>query len=536
MTAEPPDSERLDSERLDSELSDTQGPGSEHPATVASAADGTDQPSIEHPFVRSRFDFTSAPPAPSQLRAPHFLGIGGAGMSGIARLFLERGSIVSGSDAKDVAVLADLREAGARVAVGFDPSQLGRADSVVMSSAIRDDNVELVAARAAGLPVYHRSQALAALLADRVAVAVAGANGKTTTTSLLTVALDAAGREPSFASGGVIAQWGTNARGGTGDVFVVEADESDGSFVTYHPQVAVVTNVQADHLDFYGSVDVVAGAYRAFVDTIRPGGVLVVCADDPGSRALGDYGRTRSDATGLTVLTYGQATDADVRLVSATTVGLGAQARLVVGEEEHVLRLQIPGEYNLSNAAGAFTAAVLGLGCPPDDVLDGLAGFTGARRRFEPKGEANGVRVVDDYAHNEGKVTAVTRAAATIAHADGAHLVAVFQPHLYSRTRDFAAGFGRALAAADVVVVMDIYGAREDPIEGVSSALIVAAVNAARPGSTVHYIPGREAVARTVARLARPGDLVLTIGAGDITEVGDLILAELESRAAGVTP
>ncbi|MCU1538533.1 MAG: UDP-N-acetylmuramate--L-alanine ligase [Humibacillus sp.] len=486
----------------------------------------TSVPTPEHPFAAARFDFTAPVPDADALGRVHFLAIGGAGMSGVARIMLARGVAVTGSDAKDVPVLRALEAEGAAVWVGFHPGHQERADAVVMSSSIRDDNVELVAARDRGVPVLHRAQGLAALMTGRRPVAVAGANGKTTTTSLLTVALQGCGLDPSFAVGGELAKHGTNAHDGRDDVFVVEADESDGSFVVYHPEVAIVTNVQPDHLDFYLNFTVVQAAYDAFVATIRPGGLLVTCADDDGSARLAARARDR----GVRVLTYGFADDADVRLGDHRAEGLASSVTLTDGGTTRLMSLGVPGRHNALNAAAAYVAAVHGLGQEPDCTLEGLASFTGTRRRFEPKGEGAGVVVIDDYAHNAGKVAAVVETAKALV-GDSGRLLVVFQPHLYSRTRDFAAELGAGLAPADEVLVMDVYAAREDPLPGVSGQLVVDAVEAARESASVRYVPSWSEVAPTVAGLARPGDLVLTVGAGDVTMVGPEVLRLLRGEA-----
>jgi UDP-N-acetylmuramate--alanine ligase len=476
-------------------------------------------PSVHDPFAAARFDFTAPVPDAKDLGRVHFLAIGGAGMSGVARIMLARGIHVTGSDAKDVPVLKALESEGAGVWVGFHEAHQERADAVVMSSSIRDDNVELVAARARGVPVLHRAQGLAALMHGRRPVAVAGANGKTTTTSMLTVALQGCGLDPSFAVGGELAKHGTNAHDGSDDIFVVEADESDGSFVVYRPEVAIVTNVQPDHLDFYDSFTVVQAAYTAFVGTVRPRGLLVTCADDAGAVSLAE----RARSAGVRVVTYGFSPDADLRLHHHRADGVTATVGLMDGGAERTMTLAVPGRHNALNAAAAYGAAVHGLGQQPERVLAGLASFTGTRRRFEPKGEAGGVVVVDDYAHNAGKVAAVVETAKELVGASG-RLVAVFQPHLYSRTRDFATELGAGLSPADVVVVMDVYAAREDPVPGVSGQLVADAVRAARPAAEVHYVASWSEAPPTVAGLVRPGDLVLTIGAGDVTMVGPEVL------------
>lgn len=459
-------------------------------------------------------------------------------MSGVARVMLARGLRVTGSDAKKSLVLSALETEGAEVHLGHHADHLGNADTVVISSAIREDNVELRQARSRGLRILHRSQALASVMQGRRRVAVAGANGKTTTTSMLVVALQRCGVDPSFAVGGELARHGTNAHHGTGEIFVAEADESDGSFLVYRPEVAIVTNVQPDHLDFYGTFLAVEAAYARFAATVQPGGLLVTCADDQGSRDLCEVAR----AAGARVITYGMVADADLRLTEVGGAGMQASALLartgVDGVALGRLEIGIPGRHNLLNAAAAFVAATEGLGQDPDLVLNGLAGFTGTRRRFEPKGEVAGVRVVDDYAHNPGKVAAVVETALVLA-APG-RLVVVFQPHLYSRTRDFAPQLAAALSPADIVIVMDVYAAREDPVPGVSGALItdhlsagdgVPAGEVPSPSEqSVYFVPSWSEVAPLVAQIALAGDLVVTVGAGDVTMIGPEILRLLGGR------
>lgn len=512
------------------------------------APKGRKTPQTPSPYVyaangsNGRFDFSAEVPDASSLGSVHFIAIGGTGMSGVARVMLARGLKVSGSDAKRSLVLAALTTEGAEVHIGHDAANLESADTVVISSAIRENNVELVEARARGLRVLHRSQALASVMQGSRRVAVAGANGKTTTTSMLVVALQQCGVDPSFAVGGELAKHGTNAHHGTGEIFVAEADESDGSFLVYRPEVAIVTNVQPDHLDFYGSFAGVRAAYVKFAETVQSGGLLVTCADDQGSRELCEVVR----AAGKRVITYGMAADADVRLGEVGGAGMHAHAELTgpgVGPADLPdlrrldlgrLDLGIPGRHNLLNATAAFVAATQGLGQDAGLVLKGLAGFTGTRRRFEPKGEVAGVRVVDDYAHNPGKVTAVVETGLALA-APG-RLIVVFQPHLYSRTRDFAAELAHALSPADIVIVMDVYAAREDPMPGVTGALITdhlaEEVGPSAAGKT-HFVPSWSDVAPLVVQIARPGDLILTVGAGDITMIGPEILRLLGGQPDG---
>lgn len=471
-----------------------------------------------------RFDYEAPVPALADLGRVHVIAIGGAGMSAVARLLLQAGLTVSGSDARDSAMLAALRADGATVWVGHDPAHLDGVDTVVVSSAIRDDNVELAAARAAGLRVLHRSQALAAVAGGRTPLAVAGANGKTTTTSMLTVALQEAGLDPSFAIGGELAAAGTNARLGTGSAMVIEADESDGSFLAYKPQVAVVTNVQPDHLDFYGTFEAVQEAYLRFTASIRPGGLLVACADDEGSARLADRAAAdRAAADGVRVLTYGTSEGADLRLVDLRADGMTGRARLAGIGSDAELIIAVPGDHNLRNAAAAYLAATQGVLAPADGVLAGLAAYTGTRRRFEPKGSAGGVHVVDDYAHNPGKVAAVVSTARRLVE-PGGRLVVVFQPHLYSRTRDFADTLAAGLAPADVAVILDVYAAREDPMPGVSGELVADELRALHGDTQVHYVADRAGAADAVAALLRPGDLLVTVGAGDVTDIGPAVL------------
>ncbi|PRY17538.1 UDP-N-acetylmuramate--L-alanine ligase [Kineococcus rhizosphaerae] len=453
----------------------------------------------------------------------HLLGLGGVGVSGVARLLAARGVPVSGTDAVDSPTLQRLADLGIRTFVGHDAANLaglGAGDTLVVSSAVRATNPELVAARERGLRVLHRSQALAALMDGRPGVAVAGTHGKTTTTSMLAVALVAAGLDPSYAIGGELTGGSDGgARDGSGP-FVAEADESDGSFREYAPVVDVVTNVEPDHLDHYGTAENYAAAFEEFLGRLRPGGLLVACADDPGSAALAASARAR----GVRVRTYGTSAAADVRL-GEVRLGVNPSAVLTDGDVSRELRLAVPGEHNLRNAAAAYCAAVE-LGADPVAVLEGLARFGGARRRFELKGEAAGVRVVDDYSHHPTEVEALLRAARPVA-GEG-RVVVVFQPHLVSRTRTFAVEFGRALGLADEVVVLDVYVAREDPDPAVTGALVADAVPL--PPGHVRFLPEFDAAAGVLAGIVRPGDLLLTVGAGDVTTVGPRVLDLLAGR------
>jgi UDP-N-acetylmuramate--alanine ligase len=460
------------------------------------------------------------PIAAGDLGRVHFIGIGGAGMSGIARILLKRGVTVSGSDARNSDLVAELRELGATVRIGHAASHIRDVDTVVVSTAIRDSNPELGEALRQGLRVIPRAAALAAVMAGRIAVAVAGTHGKTTTTSMLTVALQKCGADPSYCVGGRLVTTGLGADEGAGEVFVAEADESDGSFLMLAPRIAIVTNVEADHLDNYGDPRAVHDSFARFIE--RVGQTLVVCVDDAGSAALTSIARAR----GLRVRTYGTAEGADVRVREVSPDGLGLSFSV---EGRGQVRLAVPGRHNALNAAAVITVADE-LGLPFDEVRAGLAAFSGAKRRFEAKGEAGGVTVFDSYAHHPTELEADLRAARdVVASFPGpGRVIAVFQPHLYSRTRFFADEFGAALALADHAVVLDVYGAREDPEPGVSGALVAGKVPL--PPGHVAYAPQREAVPALVARLARPGDIVLTMGAGDVTELGPRIVAELSAR------
>ena len=458
----------------------------------------------------------------------HFVGIGGAGLSGIARIMLDRGMTVSGSDAQDSPTLAGLRDRGARVAVGHRAEHVAHADTVVVSTAVREDNPEVLEARRRGLRLLPRSAALESVMQGRRVVAVAGTHGKTTTTSLLTVALQAAGADPAYAIGGDLTATGTNAADGSGDLFVAEADESDGAFLVYSPHAALVTNVEADHLDNYGTEAAYRAAFSAFVDRLRPGGFLVVVADDPGAASLADEAAAR----GVEVVRVGEGADVDLRAQQLTFAGRSSGFDVVDRRAGEVglgrVTLQIPGRHYVLDALAAF-ATGLRLGYAADDLRRGLEGFTGTRRRMEAKGEAAGVRVYDSYAHHPNEIAADLAAARAVAGAG--RLIVAFQPHLVSRTKIFGPAMGAALAAADQVVVMDVYLAREDREPGVDGGLVASHVPL--PADAVRFVPQWDQAAPTLVGLAGAGDLVLTLGAGDVTHVGPEVLRLLAERDRG---
>ncbi|OBJ78018.1 UDP-N-acetylmuramate--L-alanine ligase [Mycobacterium gordonae] len=467
---------------------------------------------------------------PPELQRVHMVGIGGAGMSGIARILLDRGGMVSGSDAKESRGVHALQARGALIRIGHDASSLdllpGGVTAVITThAAIPKTNPELVEARRRGIPVVLRPVVLAKLMAGRTTLMVTGTHGKTTTTSMLIVALQHCGRDPSFAVGGELGEAGTNAHHGSGDLFVAEADESDGTLLEYTPNVAVVTNIESDHLDFYGSTDAYVGVFDSFVERLAPGGALVACTDDPGAAALAQ----RTAELGIRVLRYGSEDESlAARLLSWEQHGTEAVAHVqLAGEsQQRVMRLSVPGRHMALNALAALLAAVE-IGAPVDEVLDGLATFEGVRRRFELVGTANAVRVFDDYAHHPTEIGATLAAVRSVVQQSGSgRSLVVFQPHLYSRTKAFAQEFGQALDGADEVFVLDVYGAREQPLAGISGATVAEHVSV-----PVRYLPDFSAVADEVAAAAAPGDVVVTMGAGDVTLLGPEIITALRARA-----
>ncbi|WP_051619707.1 UDP-N-acetylmuramate--L-alanine ligase [Haematomicrobium sanguinis] len=458
---------------------------------------------------------TTEPGAPTLadiLGHVHLIGIGGAGMSAIARILLARGVTVSGSDAQESATTGALREAGARIFIGHDAANVTGATTLVVSTAIRESNPELAAARAAGARVLHRSEALAATMTGKRPIAIAGTHGKTTTTAMVTVMLQHAGAEPSFAVGGNVASLGVNAEYGQGEDFVFEADESDGSFVNFDPAIEVITNAEADHLDHYGSAEAVFAAFHRFIDKLQPGGTLIVCADDPGAMSL------IATHPEVRVITYGTDPGADVQLMEYTAHGAGSASRIRdrAWGGDYRLNLQVPGEHNMRNALAAYCVG-RSIGVSAGKITTALGTFSGAARRFELKGEAGGVRVFDDYSHHPTEVRVALQAARAVA--GSGRVLVLFQPHLYSRTREFAAEFADALQLADRVWVLPIYGAREDPVPGVSNALITE-----RSAGDALVAAEREEAIAAVLQTAQDGDIILTMGAGDVTQLGPLVV------------
>ncbi|HEY7857808.1 MAG TPA: UDP-N-acetylmuramate--L-alanine ligase [Candidatus Nanopelagicales bacterium] len=459
----------------------------------------------------------------AELGPVHVVGVGGAGMSGIARILLAMGVPVSGSDAKDSRRLAALRALGADVYVGHDAGRLGGVRTVVASTAIKADNVELVEAARCGLLVLGRAEALAALMAGHRGIAVAGAHGKTTTTSMLTVALQHCGADPSFAIGSELNESGSNAHLGTGEDFVAEADESDGAFLVLPAYAGIVTNVEADHLDHWGTFEAIEAAFVTFATGIAArGGFVVACLDDPGAARLVDGAR----AEGVDVRTYGRSVEADYRVQLLGSGPLGRRFDVIErGVRLGVTELSVPGAHNVLNATAALATGI-GLGYPASDLRAGLAAFSGSRRRFDFRGTADGIRVYDDYAHHPTEIDATLRAMRELV--GQGRLVVAFQAHHYYRTALFLREFGAALGLADEVVVLEVFAPGEEPIPGASGMSMAA--NVPLPEAQVVFEPSWSRVAHELAERARPGDIVMTLGAGDISMIGPEVLELLRAR------
>lgn len=455
---------------------------------------------------------------PEDLGAVHFVGIGGSGMSGIARLFLAAGHTVTGSDVRDSDNIHALRELGATIHIGHDAANVGTADSLVVTGALWQDNPEYVLATERGLPVLHRSQALAWLIRSHRLASVAGAHGKTTSTGMIVTGLLGLGQDPSFVNGGVIESLGVSAGAGADDLFVVEADESDGSFLLYNTSVALITNVDPDHLDHYGSLEAFEAAFVEFGQNATD--LVVVSSDDPGAV------RITAGLTDKRIITFGEADDATVRLHSVVTDGPVSFSVAWAGAD-YSATLRIPGRHNAINAAGAF-AVLVGLGFEPAASLAAIAEFGGTERRFELHGNVRGVSVYDDYAHHPTEVAAALAAARTVV--GSGRIIAVHQPHLYSRTRLFAQEFADALETfADQTIVLAVYGAREDPEPGVTGALVSDRFSDA---SHVAYIPEWQDAADYLGTIARAGDFVVTLGCGDVYRIVPQLLESLAAEPA----
>ena len=452
----------------------------------------------------------------------HFIGIGGAGMSALSYVMIKRGYQVSGSDAKPGYMATNLAKEGALVFIGHSACQIERAEVVVVSTAIHPDNPELVEAKKRQVPVIHRSDVLAYLMNKHKGVAVAGAHGKTTTSSMLSCITCEGGLDPTIVVGGIVNNLGSNAVNGKSDYVVAEADESDGSFLKFHPYLAVITNIENDHLDHYGSEENIQAAFAKFVEQIKEDGKAILCYDNAKVRALGEK-------TGKTVISYGiDSKDADYRAENIE-YGKNGTTYDILYKNEVIGKGQliVPGRHNVLNSLGAIAAA-RELGIPLESILASLAHFSGAKRRFETKGKVGGVWVVDDYAHHPTEIAVTLKAAL---QTQPERLVCVFQPHRYTRTQLLLDQFAVAFKDCDELIITDIYAASEDPIPGVSGEMLAHKI-AETTGQKVRYISGQDKIEETLEREVRPGDLVITMGAGDIYRLGEQLVQALERSEA----
>jgi UDP-N-acetylmuramate--alanine ligase len=459
----------------------------------------------------------------NQVKKWHFVGVGGAGMSAIARVLLELGYEVSGSDLKESRFTHCLKELGAQVQIGHHPGNLAQAEAVVYSSAIPQGNVEIVEAKTRGLPLLSRAQMLALLTRDKRTVAVSGTHGKTTTTSMVATVLEKGGLEPSYIIGGDLNEIGTNAKAGEGSYFVVEADESDGSFLQLNPFIGVVTNVEAEHLDYYGTYENVKEGFKNFVEKVSEEGFIVACADQPETVEL-----VSSDKR---VITYGLNEKADwqglsVQLEKFSSSFQVAQNGQKLSKDFH---LAVPGLHNVQNALAAIAVGVE-LGISVDEIAEALASFKGVARRFQLKGKLGEVTLVDDYAHHPSEVVATLESAR---NGDWSRIVCVFQPHRYTRTKFLGRDFGHCFQQADWLVLTEVYSAGEEPIPGVSGKLVLDAVLETCPHSRVAFLPTLNEVKDFLLTIVREGDLVLTLGAGDVTLLGDELLRSMKENEFG---
>ena len=454
-------------------------------------------------------------PIPKDLGHVHFIGIGGSGMSGIARLLIGMGHKVTGSDVRDSGNIRALRDLGAEIYIGHDADSMQHPDTVVVTSALWPHNPELLKAKELGIPVLHRSALLAHLASSGKLISVAGAHGKTTSTGMVITALNVLGADPSFVNGGVIQAYGASSGFGKGEHFVIEADESDSSFLHYKTAVALITNVDPDHLDHFGSLDAFEGEFAKFANAASD--FVAISSDDPGAI------RVTARLSHPKVFTFGESESATVRVLNADASGPRVRFDLAHGSDVTAVELRIPGLHNALNAAGAVCVLV-GLGFDFKEAAAAVATFGGTERRFELHGVKRGVSVYDDFAHHPTEVAAALKAARAVV--GSGRLITVFQPHLFSRTRIFAQEFAQALALSDQVVVTDIYAAREDPEPGVTGELISSRFEDL---SKVHFVPVWDDVPKVACDLAREGDFVITMGCGDIYKMVPQLLAELEA-------
>jgi UDP-N-acetylmuramate--alanine ligase len=446
----------------------------------------------------------------------HFIGIGGSGMSGLARIALADGIEVSGSDAKDSSVLTALSALGAKIYKSHQASNVDSVDVVIYSTAISPQNPEIVRAIERSIPIMTRAKALAALMYGLEKIAIAGTHGKTTTSSMATVAFQACGKDPSFAIGGTLTASGSNAHRGSGKFFIAEADESDGSFVAYNPKAAIVTNIEHDHVDFFEKAEDVVEIFNTFVSTISSDGYLIYCIDDAGSRSLGE------STTHCTSISYGEDASSDLRIDQVELFAQGSRARAIwKGSVVGHIELQVPGRHNLLNAAGVL-ALGLAFELNAAALISGLHSFRGAGRRFELKSTVHGIRIIDDYGHHPTEIKVTLEAARR--YADAGRVLVIFQPHRYTRTQAFLDGFASALDLADETILLEVYAASEKPLPGVSASLIAEKMKRGR------FIPNFAEASDHIVEIAQPGDVILTLGAGDVNSLGPIIADGLAKR------
>jgi UDP-N-acetylmuramate--alanine ligase len=451
-------------------------------------------------------------PVPNNLGNVHFIGIGGSGMSGIARILIGLGHRVSGSDVRSSPNIVALEKLGAKITIGHDEANVADADTVIVTSALWPNNPEYLLASKNQIPIIHRSQALAHLASKKRLVSVAGAHGKTTSTGMVITALLGLGQDPSFVNGGVISSIGASSSSGKGELFVIEADESDGSFLHYDTSVALITNVDPDHLDHYGSIEAFHQVFADFANKSKE--LVVINSDDAGSLAV-------AKLVSKPMITFGEAATSDVR-VSDIVDNAQVSFRVSYKDQTITSTLPIAGRHNAINAAGAV-ATLIGLGFDFEKAVVEVAKFSGTERRFELHGERRGVKVYDDFAHHPTEVAAALSGARAVV--GSGKLITVFQPHLYSRTRLFAKEFAQALAASDQVVLLEIYAAREDPEPGVTGELIL---NAFEDQHKIHYVKNWSDAPAVASNLAAPGDFIVTMGCGDVYKMVPEILEALE--------
>lgn len=451
------------------------------------------------------------------IKKVHFIGIGGAGMSALAKILVEKGYEVSGSDMKESTMTGILRDLGAKIFIGHKAENVVGAEAIVVSSAIREENPEVVEANRLGLKRLHRSDVNAFLINNCKGIAVAGAHGKTTTTSMIGVSLDYEGVSPSIIIGGEVDYLGSNAKLGTSDYLVSEADESDGTFLKYHPYIGIVTNIENDHMDHYGTMENIIKAFRQFLDQVRDDGWAVVCSDN-------DHIRDILPEVKCKVVTYGMNQPADYMAANVQTTASETTFEVVhKGEKLGQVRLNVPGMHNVLNAMACVVTGIT-LGLSVDQMAEGLTVFNGAKRRFQTKGKVNDIWVVDDYAHHPTEIATTIKAAR---QTQPKRLVCAFQPHRYSRTQLLQKEYGSCFAGADLLVLTDVYSAGEDPIPGVDGELLVQEV-ARQTGQNTVYIKDKKEIAQYLKSIAQPGDLIMTMGAGDIVKCGEELVELLK--------